>query len=92
MNGSGVNSPAAAVSFTVLSRTPRRSSYFQNSTIALAMLIYIVYGIASKTKRPIRDITTELDTGLHLKTKMPIRDLTTELESRSKMEPSYILG
>ena len=30
---SGVNSPTA-VSFTILSQTPRRPSYFQNSTIA----------------------------------------------------------
>ena len=31
-------------------------------------------------KRPIRDLTTELDTGLHLKAKGPIRDLTNELD------------
>ena len=37
--GSDVNSPAA-VSFTLLSQTPRRPSYFQISTIAWAMLIY----------------------------------------------------
>ena len=32
-NGLGVNSPTA-VFFTVLSQTPRRPSYFQNSIIA----------------------------------------------------------
>ena len=45
-----------AVSFTVLSQTPRRPSYFQNATIAWAMLKYFGYRIASKSenayKRP----------------------------------------
>ena len=49
-NGSGVNSPTA-LSFTVLSQTPRRPSYFQNSIIAWAMLIYFGYRIASKSKK-----------------------------------------
>ena len=49
-NGSGVNSPTA-VSFTVLSQTPRRPSYFQNSIIAWAMLIYFGYWIASKSEK-----------------------------------------
>ena len=44
------NSPAA-VSFIVLSLTPRRSSYFQNSTIARAMLINSGYRIASKNEK-----------------------------------------
>ena len=57
-NGSGVNSPTA-VSFTVLSQTPRRPSYFRNSIIALAMLIYFDTGLLLKAKRPIRDLTTE---------------------------------
>ena len=48
------------------------------------MLLYFGYRIASKTKRSIRDLTTELDTGLHLKTKRPIRDFTIELESKLK--------
>ena len=49
-NGSGVNSPAA-VFFTVLSQTTRRPSYFQNSTIAWAVLRYFGYRIASKSKK-----------------------------------------
>ena len=49
------------------------------------------YQFSSK-KRPIRDITTKLDTGLHLKMKRPIRDLTAELESRSDMVPLDILS
>ena len=53
-NGSIVNSPAA-VSFTVLSQTPRRPSYFQSSTIALDN------GLLLKAKMPIRDLTTELE-------------------------------
>ena len=46
------NSPAA-VSFTVLSQTPRRPSYiyYQNSTIAWAMLIHFGYRIASKNEK-----------------------------------------
>ena len=53
-NGSIVNSPAA-VSFTVLSQTPRRPSYFQSSTIAFDN------GLLLKAKMPIRDLTTELE-------------------------------
>ena len=49
-NGSGVNSPTA-VSFTVLSQTPRRPSYFQNSIIAWAMLKYFGYWIAYKSEK-----------------------------------------
>ena len=49
-NGLGVNSPTA-VSFAVLSQTPRRPSYFQNSIIACAMLIYFGYWIASKSEK-----------------------------------------
>ena len=51
-NGSGVNSPTA-VYFTVLSQTPRRPSYFQNSIIAWAMLIHVYFGylIASKSEK-----------------------------------------
>ena len=41
---------------------------------------------------PIKDLTTELDTGLYLKTQRSNRDLATELESRSNMELSDILG
>ena len=44
------NSPAA-VSFTVLSQTPRWSSYIQNSTIAWAMLINFGIRIASKNEK-----------------------------------------
>ena len=46
LNGSGVHSPTA-VSFTVLSQTPRQPTYFQNSISAWAMLIYFGYWIAS---------------------------------------------
>ena len=53
-NGLIVNSPAA-VSFTVLSQTPRRPRYFQSSTIALDT------GLLLKAKMPIRDLTTELE-------------------------------
>ena len=41
----------AAVSFTVLSQTPRRSSYFENFTIAWAMLINFGIRIASKNEK-----------------------------------------
>ena len=53
-NGLIVNSPAALY-FTVLSQTPRRPSYFQKSTIALDT------GLLLKSKMPIRDLTTELE-------------------------------
>ena len=48
--GSSVNSPVA-VSFTNLSQTLRRPSYFQNPKIAWELLIYFGYRIASKSEK-----------------------------------------
>ena len=58
-NGSIVNSPAV-VYFTVLSQTHRRPSYFKSSTIALDTRLLL------KAKMPIRDLTTELESGSNM--------------------------